>query len=532
MRVEEVVRPYFDRLMELRPVDATYTGLHEHDGRLPEGSQAEAEEEIRLHERLDSELAGLPTDELDLEVARYFSRLSLFQARELRLWESMADAPDQIGTGIFLLFAREFAPLEDRLQSIAARLEQIPGYLQRSRGRLRTPVRLWNQIALQSAAQLPGLIDTVVAAAGPPQRARLDAVALAAKSAIADFMGWLEREVIPNSRSNHAVGEGRFEELVRLRRLPDPPERILELGRKYLAEVKESRRSLVAAEWPGRSLAEVESAIRGRHATDFAAALNEYRDHIARAREFVVERGLATLPAGERLHVMETPAYLRHVIPFAAYEPAAFFDADQLGIYIVTPPAGDAELGEHSRASILNTSVHEAYPGHHLQFVSANSTRSIVRLLSSFQAHEFTEGWAHYCEQLMFEEGFSAGPEVRFIQLTDLIWRACRIVIDVELSSGRMDFEQAVAMLVDEAGMRRPQAEAEVKRYTFTPGYQLSYLYGKHLLLQLRESERRRLGAAFDLRGFHDRLLYAGALPAALWKQLFAGGSGAAAPPP
>jgi uncharacterized protein (DUF885 family) len=521
MSVEETVRPYFERLMELRPVDATYVGLHQLDGRLPDGSRAEAEEEIGVLERMEDELAGQPGLELDLEVARYFAQVSLFQARELRLWESMADAPDQIGTGIFLLLARDFAPLEERMQSIAARLEDVPRYLERSRERLTAPVAIFNRIALESATQLPGLIDTAVAAAPGSTRARVESAAASAKAALAEFAAWLERDVLPRAAPAHAIGDARFAELLRLRRLPDPPDRLLDLGRSYLAQVKESRAALVSQEWPGRSMEEVEAGIREKHALDFSGALDEYRTEIARAREFVQERRLATLPEGERVEVMETPAYLRHVIPFAAYEPAAFFDSRQLGIYIVTPPAKAAEMGEHNRASILNTSVHEAYPGHHLQFVCANSTGSIPRLLGSFHAHEFIEGWAHYCEELMYEEGFSARPEVRFIQLSDLAWRACRIVIDVELSTGRMDFEKAVRMLVDEAGMRRPQAEAEVRRYTFTPGYQLSYLYGKHLLLELRERRRRQLGAGFDLRDFHDRLLYAGALPASLWDRLF-----------
>ena len=240
---------------------------------------------------------------------------------------------------------------------------------------------------------------------------------------------------------------------------------------------------------------------------------------IASAREFVEGSGLATLPPGEELRVEPTPSFLRPVIPFAAYEPPAFFDEHQMGIYIVTRQ--DGNLGEHNQASILNTSVHEGYPGHHLQFASANRNRSLSRLLNAEHATELIEGWAHYCEQLMHEEGFSAGHEVRFVQLNDLIWRACRVIIDVELSSGRMGFADAVRMLTAEAAMTQVAAEAEVKRYTFTPGYQLSYLYGKHLLLDLRERRRSIEGADFQLRRFHDTLLSASAVPAAMWDQLF-----------
>jgi hypothetical protein len=244
MGVEEQVRPFFDRLMELRPVEATYVGLHEHDGRLPDGGRAEAEEEIELLARMDVSLSALAAsgEDLDLELARYFAKVSLFQARELRLWEAMADAPDQIGTGIFLLLARDFAPLEERMQSIAARLEDVPRYLERSRERLTAPVEIFNRIALETAHQLTGLIDTVVAAAPGSSRVRIENAAGAARAALAGYTQWLERDVLTRASRTHAIGDARFEELLRLRRLPDPPDRLLELGHSYLAQVKRAGR--------------------------------------------------------------------------------------------------------------------------------------------------------------------------------------------------------------------------------------------------------------------------------------------------
>jgi uncharacterized protein (DUF885 family) len=518
--VEGVVRPFFDELMALRPVTATYLGLHQYDDRLPDGGRDEGEAELRLFRQLHQQLERIGHG-LDADIARCFADVSLFELEEMRLDERMATAGEVLGTGLFLLLARDFAPLERRLESIASRLEDAPRYQERSRERLREPVKLWNRVALESAQGLPTLLDEIVGAAPGALSRRLARAADATREAIDDYTGWLEREVIPDARDDFAIGAEGFEELLRRRRLPGSASDILALGREYLEQVKEQRRELVAERWPGRTLEEVEAEVRSQHARDFPRALAEYRESIAAARRFVEDRSLASIPPGEALDVVETPPFLRATTPFAAYFPAAPFDEAQLGVYIVTPLSGPAALEEHNLAAIQNTSVHEAYPGHHLQFVSANRNRSLARLLSSFQAHEFVEGWAHYCEQLMYEEGFSATPEVRFVQLTDLIWRACRIVIDVELSSGRMTVEEAVELLVDEAGMAREGAQAEVNRYTYTPGYQLSYLYGKHLLLELRERVRARQGAAFSLKGFHDTLLSAGALPATFWDRLF-----------
>jgi uncharacterized protein (DUF885 family) len=514
----EVIEQFFERLMELRPVDATYHGLHQHDHRLPDGSLAGAEELRELLRRFDAELA-IRENGLDLDLARYYTALTRFRLDDMRLWARMPEAPDQIGTGIFLLFARDFAPLEERLEAIATRLEGVPAYLAASREQLLEPARLWCEVAATTARQLPELFSTVVSASGDGTlRGRLERAAAAASQAADDFAGWLEAGVVPQAPDDWALGEERFGRLLELRELPDPPEAILALGRRYLEEVEEERRELLAACWPGRSVEEVDALIQAQHPVDFDAALADYREAIAASREFVVGQGLATLPPGEELRVEPTPAFLRDVIPFAAYEPPARFDQRQLGIYIVTPRNG--HLGGHNQAAVLNTSVHEGYPGHHLQFACANQHPSIARLLSAEGAVELIEGWAHYCEQLMYEQGFATSPEVRFVQLNDLVWRACRIIIDVELCSGRMTFAGAVDMLVEKAAMARAQAEAEVRRYTYTPGYQLSYLYGKHLLLKLRERRRRLDGAAFDLRAFHDRLLYAGGLPAATWDAL------------
>ncbi len=123
------------------------------------------------------------------------------------------------------------------------------------------------------------------------------------------------------------------------------------------------------------------------------------------------------------------------------------------------------------------------------------------------------EGWAHYCEDMMQEVGFNTSDEVRFIQLLDIIWRAWRIIIDVDLHCGKMTFDEAVDALVREAGMEKPSAVAEVKRYTQYPGYQLSYLLGKHLIKELREEVEGRMGDNFSLGFFHDTILYAGSIP-------------------
>src|SRR2546428_141143 len=248
--------------------------------------------------------------------------------------------------------------------------------------------------------------------------------------------------------------------------------------------------SLEAATRPGASVEEAKEIVKSDHPVRFEEALAYTAKAMADAKAFIRQHDLATIPANEELTVIETPAYLRHVIPFAAYNSPARFESHKQGFYMVTPVEDKPEmLREHSYAGTRNTAVHEGYPGHHLQLTCASLNPSTARILAD--ATETVEGWAHYCEDMMKAAGFSADPKTKLVQLLDQIWRACRIVIDVDLHMGRMSFDEAVDLLVREAGMERSGAIAEGERYTDSPGDQLSYRLGEHLIVELRNDVRK-----------------------------------------
>jgi uncharacterized protein (DUF885 family) len=244
---------------------------------------------------------------------------------------------------------------------------------------------------------------------------------------------------------------------------------------------------------------------------------------MARARQHLIDHDIATVPADERVEVIATPPFLRGVMPFAAYFEPARWDPSPVGVYVVTPAVDDNPnaLREHYRASISNTSIHEAYPGHHLQLALASRHASLTR--AQVDAPEFVEGWGMYSEQMMREQGFDDGPAFRLALATDAIWRAARIVLDVRMHRGEVSIEEATDFLVEHTSFERPNALAEARRYTSTPTYNLSYLLGKVLLLQLREDEGRRLGSAFSLQGFHDALLRGGSLPISFHRRALRG---------
>jgi len=529
-RFDRTADRWFRDQLALRPETATFLGLHEHDAELSPGGRDAIDAQVAFYRRAIDEMsafdpADLTSDRaLDRDLAIHQARLGLFELTEYRSWTGSSGAAEHIGEALFPIFTRDFAPLRDRLDSIAGRLEAAPGFVFETRERVSDPVRLWAEIDIESTEELPGFLDTIVSAAraeggDAALSARLEAAVSATKAALEEHRRWLQDDILPRADAEWKTGPERFEELVRLRELEADADEILAVGEELLASEKSARDDLSREIDPTASLEEVADLVKDDHAATFAESLIEYREAMDRARAFVVERGLATPPEEDHLNVIETPSFIRHLIPFAAYYEPAKFDPTPVGTYIVTPPSSPEMMREHNRASISNTSVHEAYPGHHLQLSAAVTNPSLVRLFSG--APEFAEGWAFYCERMMKEAGFDDTPKGWYIVHTDAIWRAARIILDIQLHRGLIGFDEAVERLIAETGFERPAALAEVKRYTSTPTYQLSYLFGRHMIEKLKADVQRRSPADFDLRRFHDTLLYGGTMPVSYARRLF-----------
>ena len=532
-RFYDVVETRFVRLVRANPVLATALGLHQDDDLLGDGSReailAELEadrEHLAEVEAIDpARLSEEARFERDLELHNV--RRAIFETDVLRLWERRSFALDVVGDSLFLLFARDHAPLTDRLDAIVGRLEAVATYLEESKTRATVPqVRLWQAIEIETAGELPVFFDELVAAGigvlAAPEQGRLERASEAAKIAVELYATWLEG-TLAGGTDDWAIGRERHDAMVGLRAFDGlDADAILALGWERLHEERSLRAAAAREVDPDVDEATVIDRIKSDQPATFEAALEAYRDAMYRARRHLVDHDLVTIPDDERIDVITTPEYLRNVVPFAAYFDPAAFDPDPKGIYIVTPSVGgdpDA-MREHNYASISNTSIHEAYPGHHLQLDTARRNRSLTRLLA--EAPEFVEGWGMYSELMMREHGFDAGPAFRVIMHTDAIWRACRIILDIRLHRGELSVEEATDFIVEQTNFERPNARAEVQWYTYRPTYPLSYLLGRTLLLGLRADEQKRLGDRFSLKGFHDTLMRNGSMPISFHRRLLA----------
>jgi len=518
---EELRQEVFDYIMEDNPILATNMGLHEFDGKLPERSLASKEETIARLKNWLEKLENLNRDRLtddqkdSLKVGKHVLELNLFEEDELRLWESNPSQPQVIGSSLLPLLKRNFAPLEDRLESAISRINQIPEFLESSRELVDDPIELWVKMSKESLEKIPGLLEVVVKTAKESDLdegkvKELETAVKDARAELQDFDGWLD-ELGAESRKDFAIGRGKFQKLLEKQKLGYDIEEITELGKGYLEESRRSMEKYTRRINEDYSVKDALDHVEENTPEDFSKAVTWYERAIAEARDYVKRKNLATIPGNEDISVMETPSYLRHIIPFAAYIPPAKYDEERQGVYLVTPPEAEEELSRFAFWTIRNTTVHEGYPGHHLQMSASMESDDLFALLS--HATETIEGWAHYCEEMMKDYGFDDTPEARLVQLRDRRWRAARIIADVKLSTGKFSYREGVEYMADTVRMDEKSAEAEVKRYTQNPSYQLSYLLGKHKIDRLREHVQEIMGGDYRDRFFHDELIYGGSIP-------------------
>jgi hypothetical protein len=521
--------PLLDEFMaywwRTHPTLATAVGVHSHDGeieRYDEGAVLEmrrqSESYLEAFERLTPAEIG---EALDLELITNQIRWQLYDLAEVGTHRRnpglYLEAPL---SALYLMAVRDYAPAGERARKATERLISLTASLTEARDNLTQVAPVFARTAVSMArsglALFQGLLPLHLGSAledDPVEFARWENALRGAEAALIDFATWLEVEVVPTASHEFAIGRAAFETRTRyLHGLEYTVDELLAYGAELKRET-EALLDVVAKEIDGgRDWREIAESLKDDH-PPADRLIDAYATEMLRARNFVESHDLIGVPPAESLAVTATPEFLRPLIPFAAYLPPAPFEVDQTGLFFVTPPDAQAEdaLRDHPRRGIPVTAVHEAYPGHHLQLIRSNRTESIPRRV--FWSPVFAEGWALYCEELMWEEGFYTDPRERLLQLKDLLWRACRIIVDLGLHTGGWSTGEAVEYLVREAGIEPVNAEVEVARYCAEPTQPMSYAVGKREILRLRDRWRARRGPDASLREFHEQLLAWGTIP-------------------
>ncbi|MGH9580262.1 MAG: DUF885 domain-containing protein [Terriglobales bacterium] len=540
--VEEFIEDFF----RMNPTSATVAGLHQHDQRIEDFSRAALDAQVRMlkgFERRFLEVAPGPTplEIADRELAVSFVRASRLRLESARMWEKNPDDYSSLASNtIFVLISRNFASPEERLRSVIARERAIPRLLTQARGNLKNPPRIHTETAL---LQLPGIISffqndvpAAFASVGDPklaaafQRANRRVIA-----ALQSYERFLRRDLLPRSHGDFRISAEQFREKLLYEEMVDTPlDQLLALAdqdlRRNQAAFAETARQLD----PAHSPAEVLDGIERGH-PEPNQLLAAVRNTLGGLREFVQSRRIVTLPSGHELRVEESPPFMRATSSASLDAPGAFEQHVNEAFYHVALPDPNASPGDieshmrsYSYVGLVGTSIHEAYPGHFTQYLWQDRAPSRLRL---FLATDFStlgfgfagtngEGWAHYAEQMMIDEGYGRHPDgnqedflkLRLAQLQDALLRNARFVVGMEMHTGKMTYKQGVEFFRREAYQPQVSAERETRRGTSDPTY-LIYTLGKLEILELREEYRKRLGEKFTLQEFHDRFLGQGPVP-------------------
>ena len=524
---QALAQRYYQARYDFSPSDATSDGVHDRDGKLEDFSDLKIQfERVSLRAFLDTlttqvDSTALPLDEqVDYAMLKRDAQQRLLQMDVTKIFERSPDLYHSTASGaVYGLLLRDFAPIEERLARVADREEKIPELLEAGKTNLKNPPKVWTEIAIAQAQGTVEFFSTVVPAAARNSKdtALRDRVLKANEAAIGttkDYIRFLQEDLLPRSTGDFALGRELF-----MRRcqeeegITETPESLLAEG---LAAIEENHRQMAEVVKQIDSTATLEQVIARTSVKHprAGALLDSVRASLTGLRQFLVDKSIVPLPGGEDLRVTETPVFARSLVIAAMDAPGPLEEKAKEAFYYVTPPDNkwaaaqqDDYLRSFCTGLIFTTSAHEAYPGHYIQGLYQRQNPSLVRKVSG--SYAYSEGWAHYCEQMVLDEGFSHDPELRLYQLHDALLRLCRLVATIRMHTQGWTVEQAADFLVNEGYQPRPTAMVEARRYTSDP-LVLSYTWGKWRILKLREEVKRRMGSGYSLGEFHKRFLALG----------------------
>ncbi len=533
------VSHYLAWLHETHPTLATFDGVHTHDDHLDDLSRASIDESVRRLNDFGRRLAAINPDTLtaDEKLDRPWLELSIkartHELDSVRTWErNPHHYADLIAASLASQTLFNHAAPTERARRIASRLRQVPSLLQAARNNVRDPAGIFVKTAVETLKGTIRFIDVDLPRAfrGVDDLHLLSDLAdssTAAGDALRAYVQHLQDDVAPQAKGTFRLGRDRFETKLRLEEgLNVPVDRLLAIAERELEATTEEFRRVASRLNGGDPLAAWQK-LKDDH-PEPGKLVAEVSGQLDEIRTYLEQRNLVTIPEGDRLAVGATPDFYRWTFA-SLWAPGPFETRASVAHYYITDadPAWPADrqsehMRDFSRALLWAISIHEAYPGHFLHFLHLRKLQSPARKSLMFASSSLVEGWAHYAEQLMVDEGFGReNPSVKLGQLAEALVRLCRLIVGIRLHADDMSVEQGVRMFRERAFLEEAAARREAERGTFDPGY-VVYALGKMMILKLRE-DAKAASRSFSLKSFHDQLLGGGVLPVGFHRQSMLG---------
>jgi uncharacterized protein (DUF885 family) len=549
---EKVSDEYFDQVyFHYGPTNGTLAGYHQYDVQLEDYSRKNIDAEIAALRSFEKRIEAIHPDgavadfvpRSDREIVLSNIRSQLLTLEVIRPWEQNADNYSSVcANGAFTLMERKFASPDERLRSLVAREKQMPGLLAVARVNLKNPPRVFTEIAIE---QLPGIVSffahDVPQAFADAQDAALKAEFAQTNAGVIaglnSYFDWLKTDLLARSNGDFRIGADAFSKKLQYDEMVDLPlDKLLEIGwadlRKNQAHFKDVAKELEPEKTPSAVLEEL-----GENHPAPDHLLDAFRATFDGLVGFIRAHHIVTIPSDVRPIVEETPPFMR-AITFASMDTPGPFEKHATEAYFnvtlpdpsMKPDEVEGYMHSFNVGTVISTAVHEAYPGHYIQFLWLPQAPSRVRKLLS--ANTDVEGWAHYTEQMMLDEGYGqpgAGAknerEAKFLrlgQLQDALLRNARFIVGIEMHTGKMSFDEAVAFFQKEGYQSKETAMVETKRGASDPTY-LYYTLGKLEIMKLREDMKKKQGAAFSLEEFHNDFLKQGFPPIKIVREALLG---------
>jgi len=532
---------YFEQVyFKYSPTAGTSAGLHQYDSQLEDYSAANVQRQIAALHEWEKKISAIDPSELDAEPAADRDILlnsirgALLELEVVRGWEKNPDSYSSgVTNSIFVLMERPYAPANVRLRAVVARERLIPQVFVEARKNLKDPPRIYTEIALEQIDDLVSFFQTDVPSAfadatdaqAKAEFAKSNAAVIAA---LQSYSAWLKSDLLPRSNGDFRYGADTFRKALAYNEMVDIPlDRLLQIGyadlHKNQAEFARVAKEIDPSKTPQQELAEL--ATMHPPPDQLLATFHNTFDSLV---GFIRERHIITLPSDVQPTLEETPPFMRATTQ-ASMDPPGPFETHSTKAYfnVTLPEKGwSAErVAEHMAAfnvgTIVSTSVHEAYPGHYVQFLFTPQFPSTIRKLLG--ANTNIEGWAHYCEQMMLDEGYATATAktereaqlIRLGQLQDALLRDARFIVCIRMHTGvggALSIDQAEQFFVSEGYQSRAIGTMETKRGTSDALY-LYYTLGKLEILKLRSDVQAKQGTAFNLQQFHDEFMHQGFAP-------------------
>jgi len=551
-KFDKVSDEYFDQVyFHYQPTAGTLAGYHQYDVQLEDLSRKNIDAQIADLKSFEKRVEAIQpsagaadfTPRSDREIVLANIRSQLLTLEVIRPWEKNADNYSSLAAnGAFTLMERKFASPDERLRSLIAREKQMPALFADARANLKNPPRIFTEIAIE---QLPGIVSffqndvpsAFSEAKDPALKAEFAKSNAAVIASLQSYLEWLKNDVLVRSNGDFRIGAETFAKKLQYDEMVDIPlDKLLEIGWADLRKNQEHFKQVAKELEPNKDAREVLEELGENHpAPD--QLIPSFRATFDGLVKFIREHHIVTIPSDVRPIVEETPAFMRATTfasmdtpgPFEKHATEAYFNVT-LPDPSMTPKEVEGYMHSFNVGTVISTAVHEAYPGHYIQFLWLPQAPSRVRKLLG--ANTDIEGWAHYTEQMMLDEGYGQPGQgakdereskfLRLGQLQDALLRNARFIIGIQMHSGKMSVDEAEAFFQKEGYQSKETAVVETKRGAGDPTY-LYYTLGKLQIMKLREDMKKKQGAAFSLEQFHNDFLKQGFPPVKVVREAMLG---------